>query len=56
MSLRLKNGSSNRKQVGFANAGVDMTFSFPELVAHAAKTRSLSAGKIIGPVTISNSD
>ena len=27
----------NGKQVGFANAGVDMTFSFPELVAHAAK-------------------
>ena len=56
MSLRLKNGSSNRKQVGFANAGVDMTFSFPELVAHAAKTRSLRAGTIIGSVTISNSD
>ena len=29
----------NGKEVGFANAGVDMTFSFPELVAHAAKTR-----------------
>ena len=46
----------NGKQVGFANAGVDMTFSFPELVAHAAKTRPLRAGTIIGSGTISNSD
>ena len=46
----------NGKQVGFANAGVDMTFSFPELVAHAAKTRRLRAGTIIGSGTISNSD
>ena len=33
-----------------------MTFSFPELIAHAAKTRSLRAGTIIGSGTISNSD
>ena len=46
----------NGKQVGLANAGVDMTFSFPELVAHAAKTRRLRAGTIIGSGTISNSD
>ena len=46
----------NGKKVGFANAGVDMTFSFPELVAHAAKTRPLRAGTIIGSGTISNSD
>ena len=46
----------NGKKVGFANAGVDMTFSFPELVAHAAKTRRLRAGTIIGSGTISNSD
>ena len=46
----------NGKQVGFANAGVDMTFSFPELAAHAAKTRPLRAGTIIGSGTISNSD
>ena len=46
----------NGKRVGFANAGVDMTFSFPELVAHAAKTRRLRAGTIIGSGTISNSD
>tara|TARA_A100001035_G_scaffold189269_1_gene151066 strand:- start:121 stop:1101 length:981 start_codon:yes stop_codon:yes gene_type:complete len=46
----------NGKKVGFVNAGVDMTFSFPELVAHAAKTRRLRAGTIIGSGTISNSD
>ncbi|MAI14774.1 MAG: hypothetical protein CMM15_12210 [Rhodospirillaceae bacterium] len=33
-----------------------MIFSFPELVAHAAKTRRLRAGTIIGSGTISNSD
>ncbi len=39
---------------GKANAGVDMTFNFPTLVAHAAKTRNLSAGTIIGSGTVSN--
>ena len=41
---------------GEPNAGVDMTFSFPELIAHAAKTRRLSAGTIIGSGTVSNLD
>ncbi|CAM2862186.1 fumarylacetoacetate hydrolase family protein [Legionella worsleiensis] len=41
---------------GQPNAGVDMTFSFPELIEHAAKTRSLSAGTIIGSGTVSNLD
>ena len=41
---------------GQPNAGVDMTFSFPELIAHAAKTRTLSAGTIIGSGTVSNLD
>ena len=41
---------------GEANAGVDMTFNFPTLVAHAAKTRSLCAGAIIGSGTVSNKD
>jgi len=41
---------------GKANAGVDMTFNFPKLVAHAAKTRSLGAGAIIGSGTVSNKD
>ncbi len=39
---------------GKANGGVDMTFDFPTLVAHAAKTRALSAGSIIGSGTVSN--
>lgn len=41
---------------GEPDAGVDMTFSFPELIAHAAKTRSLCAGTIIGSGTVSNKD
>ena len=41
---------------GRANAGVDMTFDFGTLIAHAAKTRSLSAGSIIGSGTVSNRD
>lgn len=41
---------------GKPNAGIDMTFSFPELIAHAAKTRSLTAGSIIGSGTVSNVD
>ncbi|MDI9818530.1 MULTISPECIES: fumarylacetoacetate hydrolase family protein [unclassified Legionella] len=41
---------------GQPNAGIDMTFSFPELIAHAAKTRFLAAGTIIGSGTVSNLD
>ncbi|HXF89004.1 MAG TPA: fumarylacetoacetate hydrolase family protein [Xanthobacteraceae bacterium] len=41
---------------GRPNAGVDMTFDFPTLVAHAAKTRPLGAGTIIGSGTVSNRD
>lgn len=44
----------NGKPFGRANAGVDMTFDFPTLVAHAAKTRPLCAGSIIGSGTVSN--
>ena len=39
---------------GKADAGVDMTFDFGTLVAHAAKTRPLCAGTIIGSGTVSN--
>jgi len=39
---------------GHPDAGVDMTFSFPQLIAHAAKTRTLAAGTIIGSGTVSN--
>ncbi|MBN9250820.1 MAG: 2-keto-4-pentenoate hydratase [Mesorhizobium sp. 61-13] len=44
----------NGKAFGRANAGVDMTFDFPTLIAHAAKTRPLAAGSIIGSGTVSN--
>jgi len=44
----------NGKPFGQADAGVDMTFDFGTLVAHAAKTRALSAGSIIGSGTVSN--
>jgi len=39
---------------GQPQAGQDMTFSFPQLVAHAAHTRPLSAGTIVGSGTVSN--
>ncbi|MFT3811088.1 MAG: fumarylacetoacetate hydrolase family protein [Micropepsaceae bacterium] len=39
---------------GKADAGVDMTFNFPRLIAHAARTRALGAGAIIGSGTVSN--
>lgn len=41
---------------GAPDAGVDMTFDFPTLVAHAARTRPLGAGSIVGSGTISNLD
>lgn len=46
----------NNQLFGKPNAGIDMTFSFPQLIAHAAKTRTLSAGTIIGSGTVSNID
>lgn len=46
--------SLNGEPFGKPEAGQDMTFSFPNLVAHAAKTRHLSAGTIIGSGTVSN--
>lgn len=41
---------------GKPNAGVDMVFDFPTLVAHAAKTRRLTAGTVVGSGTVSNKD
>jgi fumarylacetoacetate (FAA) hydrolase len=41
---------------GKPNAGLDMTFDFGQLVAHAAKTRPLGAGCIIGSGTVSNKE
>ena len=46
----------NGRPFGRAEAGVDMTFDFPSLIAHAAKTRPLCAGTIIGSGTVSNRD
>ena len=46
----------NGKLFGKPDAGVDMTFDFGALVAHAAKTRSLVAGTIVGSGTVSNRD
>ncbi len=48
--------SINGSLLGMPNAGVDMTFDFPTLIAHAAKTRPLCAGSIIGSGTVSNRD
>lgn len=39
---------------GRADAGVDMTFDFGQLIAHAARTRRLAAGSIVGSGTVSN--
>lgn len=46
----------NGKLFGNPDAGVDMAFDFPALIAHAARTRSLAAGSIIGSGTVSNRD
>ena len=47
---------SNDKLIGNPDAGTDMNFDFGELIAHAAKTRPLGAGTIIGSGTVSNRD
>jgi fumarylacetoacetate (FAA) hydrolase len=44
----------NGRLVGSPNAGVDMTFDFGQLIAHAAKSRSLMAGTVIGSGTVAN--
>ena len=44
----------NGKLFGRPDAGVDMTFSFPQLIAHLARTRELGAGTIVGSGTVSN--
>jgi fumarylacetoacetate (FAA) hydrolase len=46
----------NGEILGRPNAGVDMTFEFPRLIAHAARTRPLAAGAIVGSGTVSNAD
>jgi fumarylacetoacetate (FAA) hydrolase len=44
----------NGTQIGCPNAGVDMTFDFCDLIAHAAKSRSLIAGTVVGSGTVAN--
>ncbi len=46
----------NGRLFGKANAGADMQFNFARLISHAAKTRKLIAGTIIGSGTVSNYD
>jgi fumarylacetoacetate (FAA) hydrolase len=44
----------NGTKVGSPNAGVDMTFDFGQLIQHAAKSRTLMAGTVIGSGTVAN--
>lgn len=46
----------NGERFGEPEAGVDMQFNFAELVAHAARTRPLTAGTIVGSGTVANED
>ncbi len=46
----------NGKELGHPHAGTDLDFDFPTLIAHAARTRRLAAGTVIGSGTISNRD
>ncbi len=46
----------NGERFGSPDCGVDMTFSFPQLIEHVTRTRRLGAGAIVGSGTISNYD
>ncbi|HAH08630.1 MAG TPA: 2-keto-4-pentenoate hydratase [Alphaproteobacteria bacterium] len=46
----------NEEVFGTPNGAQDMTFSFADLIAHAARTRELGAGSIIGSGTVSNAN
>ncbi len=46
----------NNELFGNPECGVDMQFNFPQLIAHAAKTRFLAAGSVLGSGTIANQD
>jgi fumarylacetoacetate (FAA) hydrolase len=48
--------SVNGRKIGAPHAGQDMYFSYPQLIAHAARTRKLGAGTIIGAGTVANKD
>jgi fumarylacetoacetate (FAA) hydrolase len=55
LSLPL-HASVNGQIIGQPNTGHDMFFTYPQLIAHAARTRALSAGTIIGGGAVSNRD
>ena len=44
----------NGAPLGQVDPGVDLAFDFPDLIVHAARTRSLGAGTIVGSGTVSN--
>ena len=46
----------NGQWFGAPEAGVDMQFDFSQLVAHAARTRPLTAGTLVGSGTVANED
>jgi fumarylacetoacetate (FAA) hydrolase len=46
----------NGQWFGAPEAGVDMQFDFAQLIAHAARTRPLSAGTLVGSGTVANED
>jgi fumarylacetoacetate (FAA) hydrolase len=46
----------NGREFGHPNAAVDLTFDFGQLIAHAARTRHLEAGTIVGSGTVANRD
>jgi fumarylacetoacetate (FAA) hydrolase len=46
----------NGKRMGQPNTGKDMFFTYPDLIAHACRTRALSAGTIIGAGSVTNQD
>ncbi|NVN88833.1 MAG: fumarylacetoacetate hydrolase family protein [Rhodopseudomonas sp.] len=46
----------NGRLLGSPNAGVDLDFDFPQLIAHVSRTRPLGAGAIVGSGTVANRD
>jgi fumarylacetoacetate (FAA) hydrolase len=46
----------NGREFGHPNAATDLTFDFGQLIAHAARTRHLEAGTIVGSGTVANRD
>jgi fumarylacetoacetate (FAA) hydrolase len=46
----------NGEEFGHPNAATDLTFDFGQLIAHAARTRHLEAGTVVGSGTVANRD